>query len=240
MDKREEGFNQLVSKGRSLLRLGNPVDAHSEFERWDGAVSRWLDVNCSNSGISAKWSSLPGSNLVIGNSYYDYPEHWVQYRSAVKERLGWLSKLAPSTFVDSGKADIQAENSFWELIHPEIVRVAESRFKSRHYADSAEAAFKEVNLIIKKFVKDKIGKEIDGAGLMTEAFSVSNPLIELADLTEATGKDIQKGYMQIFAGSMTGIRNPKAHDNINIDEKRAIHFLFLASLLMYKFDERLN
>ena len=45
------------------------------------------------------------------------------------------------------------------------------------------------------------------------------------------------GYMEIFAGTITGIRNPKAHDNIVIDEKRAIHLLYLASLLMYKLDE---
>jgi hypothetical protein len=44
--------------------------------------------------------------------------------------------------------------------------------------------------------------------------------------------------MQIFAGAMTGIRNPKAHANIIIDSNRAIHFLFLASLLMYVIDEK--
>jgi hypothetical protein len=48
---------------------------------------------------------------------------------------------------------------------------------------------------------------------------------------------MQQGYMQIFAGSMTGIRNPKAHENISIDSVRAVHFLFLASLLMAKLDE---
>ena len=36
---------------------------------------------------------------------------------------------------------------------------------------------------------------------------------------------------------MTGIRNPKAHSNITIDPLRAIHFLYLASLLMYRIDE---
>ncbi|MBA7577516.1 hypothetical protein ES708_19369 [subsurface metagenome] len=44
--------------------------------------------------------------------------------------------------------------------------------------------------------------------------------------------------MQIFSGAMTGIRNPKAHENITIDSQRAIHFLFLASLLMFKIDEK--
>lgn len=46
--------------------------------------------------------------------------------------------------------------------------------------------------------------------------------------------------MQIFSGAMTGIRNPKTHKNIKIDKKRAIHFLFLASLLMYKTDEQIK
>ncbi len=43
--------------------------------------------------------------------------------------------------------------------------------------------------------------------------------------------------MYIFAGAMTGIRNPKAHDNLTISIERATHFIFLASLLMYKLDE---
>ena len=42
--------------------------------------------------------------------------------------------------------------------------------------------------------------------------------------------------MEIFAGAMTGIRNPKAHMNIEIGRERAIHFLFLASLLMDTYD----
>jgi len=45
--------------------------------------------------------------------------------------------------------------------------------------------------------------------------------------------------MQLFAGSMTGIRNPKAHGNVTIDVVRAKHFLYLASLLTYRFEERL-
>lgn len=42
--------------------------------------------------------------------------------------------------------------------------------------------------------------------------------------------------MQIFAGAMTGIRNPKAHENIIITMDQAIHHIFLASLLMQQID----
>jgi hypothetical protein len=34
--------------------------------------------------------------------------------------------------------------------------------------------------------------------------------------------------MEIFAGAMTGIRNPKAHGVVMIGPERAIHFILLA------------
>ena len=121
-------------------------------------------------------------------------------------------------------------NAFWDLIHPKIVKVSKSRFETNHFADSVEAALKEVNNIVKIIVKQRTGKEYDGVDLMYRAFSLQNPIIVLEDLSTETGKAIQIGYMQIFSGYMTGIRNPKAHQNIIIDSQRAIHFLFLASL----------
>ena len=126
----------------------------------------------------------------------------------------------------------------WQLIHPEITEVARSRFESGHYADSVEAAFKKINAIVKEIVKLDTGEELDGAALMNRAFSLRQPIICIGDLSTESGRNIQKGYMQIFAGSMTGIRNPKAHDNLEVDRLRAIHFLCLASLLMSKLDER--
>lgn len=125
----------------------------------------------------------------------------------------------------------------WSTIHPLVVKVAKSRFESGHYSDSVEAALKEVNNKIKEIVREKKGIELDGSSLMQRAFSLDNPILELSDLSNESGKNIQKGYLQIFSGAMTGIRNPKAHENIVIDSKRAIHLLFLASLLMSKIDE---
>lgn len=91
--------------------------------------------------------------------------------------------------------------------------------------------------MVKDIVKQKTNEEYDGARLMNKAFTPNNPIVVLGDLSTQTGKDLQIGYMQIFSGAMTGVRNPKAHDNIVIDRKRAIHFLFLASLLMSKIDD---
>lgn len=127
---------------------------------------------------------------------------------------------------------------FWNLINPAITRVSKSRFDSGHYADSVEAALKEINKVIKEIVKTDTGEELDGAQLMYKAFSPNQPVIRIGDLSSETGRNIQQGYMQIFAGAMIGIRNPKAHENIVINSNRAIHLLTLASLLISKLDEK--
>lgn len=127
----------------------------------------------------------------------------------------------------------------WSLLHAKVITSAKARVKAGHYADAVEAAFKELNTVVKGMVRKKTGQELDGASLMAKAFSPNPPvLIALDDLSTDSGNSIQQGYMQIFAGAMTGIRNPKAHGNLTIPKERAIHLLFLASLLFHKLDER--
>lgn len=129
--------------------------------------------------------------------------------------------------------------SVWDLIHPFVRRVAQGRFRNGYSADAALAAMREVNTRVKQIVKGKLGGELDGADLMHQAFSPKKPIIVLDDLSTESGRNIQQGYMEIFAGAMMGIRNPKAHANITISLERGLHFLVLASLLMHKLDESL-
>ena len=125
----------------------------------------------------------------------------------------------------------------WASIHPIIAKVAKSRFEAQHYADSVEAAFKELNDIIKKSYKKDTGTEEDGDSLMRKAFSVKNPVYHLADNSTDSGKNIQQGYMDIFAGAMKGIRNPKAHANINVNPDEAWEMIVLASHLARMWDK---
>lgn len=133
--------------------------------------------------------------------------------------------------------DLGEDLPYWSLIHPDIAVVSKKRFDDGHFADAVEAAFKEINTKVKKIVKQETGKELDGVSLMQHAFSLSNPIIKLDDLRTETGKNVQKGYMQIFSGAMTGIRNPKTHENQEISKIDAIHRIVLASLLMSKIYE---
>jgi len=125
----------------------------------------------------------------------------------------------------------------WTLLHPAITQIARKRLIDGHHADAVEASLKEVNQRLKVFVHAQSGEELDGADLMYRAFAPKKPIVVLGDLATESGRSIQQGYMQLFAGAMIGIRNPKAHANLIIGEVRALHFLVLASLLMTKLDE---
>ena len=145
-------------------------------------------------------------------------------------------RLLASTDVEQPESPIQW---FWEFVHQRIGALARPRFDAGFFGDAVEASFKEVNDAVKQIVRDTDGRELDGASLMTTAFSPQNPIVRLTALVTETDRNIQQGYMQIMAGSMTGIRNPKAHGNLNPDGTKALHLIALASLLMHKIDERM-
>lgn len=127
--------------------------------------------------------------------------------------------------------------SYWDLIHSKVQELAKSRMASGHYADAVEACFKELNNRVKAKHKLATGKELDGVALMRQAFKLDAPTIILTPLVDDSAKSTQHGYLDLFAGSMAAIRNPKAHDNVSITEERAVHFFYLASLLLFHLEE---
>jgi uncharacterized protein (TIGR02391 family) len=175
-----------------------------------------------------------------GERSYD---HYAEKRDAesIQRRIAVLKTLVEQIDVEIGFEEPPSpspQTLFWDDIHPSIIRVAKARYEAGHFADCVEAALKQIKAVVKEHLKRRTGEDLDGARLMLKAFSPNNPLVVLDDLSTQSGQDTQQGYMQIYAGVMTGIRNPKAHANITIDDRRARHFLYLASLLAYRFDER--
>lgn len=131
----------------------------------------------------------------------------------------------------------------WDLIHPKIVEVSQNLFEDGHYANAAEDAFIEINDRIKKlFMKlnPTATKVPDGQAVMNTVFSDNGPLLEFCDRSTETGNNIQKGYMQMLAGAISALRNPKAHANITITKDDAMRRLMFASMLMYKIDEAVS
>lgn len=134
----------------------------------------------------------------------------------------------------------QSQNSIWDLLHPDIIKVSKKLFEDGHYANAAGDAFIEINDRVKRLfqiVKPNEANIPDGQAAMNTVFSDNNPLVEFCDRSTDTGRNIQKGYMQMLTGAMSALRNPKAHANITITADDAMRRLLYASMLMYKIDE---
>ena len=248
-DKLKEGITKLRRRIEELEEF----DISTIEERWDPKTKALTTK------INATLAEVFGYDTIEFQQYYmdtldtlpiivgkENPLGIVQegYRKGIRSavvKMESIKEILEEKLEDTGGVieETVLPNRFWQDIHPKITSVAKGRFESAHYADAVLSAFREVNSSVKNIVRRKTGNELDGASLMRTAFSPKNPIIVLDDLSTKSGKNIQQGYMEIFSGAMIGIRNPKAHENMQIKEIPARHRIYLASLLMTKIDERI-
>ena len=83
-------------------------------------------------------------------------------------------------------------------------------------------------------VRQKSGyADKDGADLMRAVFSPKNPILRLNKLETRSDRNEQQGYMEIFAGTMIGIRNPRVHEyDLEDSPVEALERLVMANHLM--------
>lgn len=136
---------------------------------------------------------------------------------------------------------LNRESEMWSYIHPLIQKSSKSLYQSGHYANAAEDAFIEINDRAKSIFKKLVPTATiipDGVDLMHKLFKDKPPLCPVCDLSTESGENVQKGFHFMAAGAMSALRNPKAHSNDEvIDKKESMRRLMFASLLMYKLDE---
>lgn len=128
----------------------------------------------------------------------------------------------------------------WTYIHPLIQNSSKQLYIDGHYANAAEDSFIEINDRVKKlFVILKPNDPVpDGESAMTTVFSANSPLVEFCNRNSVSGQNKQKGYMQMLAGAMSALRNPKAHSNSEtLSAEESFRRLATASMLMYAIDD---
>lgn len=118
-------------------------------------------------------------------------------------------------------------------LHPEIARAASGLYQSGHYSNAVEDAVKALNVLVRL----RSGLEIDGVSLMQKAFSPNSPVLKFNDLSDQSDRDEQLGFMNLFSGAVSGLRNPRAHSFVRDDPERALEFIAFVSLLAKLLDQ---
>lgn len=123
------------------------------------------------------------------------------------------NEIQQSGFIDKTADEAGGSDElFYEFVQDADLRTkTEKLFKDGHYARAVEEAYKFVDNLVKKRVGDLCDAS-SGVGLMRTTFSPNSPILALNDGLTAADSDEQRGYMDILAGCMMGIRNPRAHD----------------------------
>ena len=124
------------------------------------------------------------------------------------------------------------------MLYDEVVtnktlrKTTEKLFKDGHHARSVEEAYKVLDNLVKKKA-ELLQNDLTGSSLMQTVFSPKKPILKLNEGISTSEQNEQSGYMQILAGCMTGIRNPRAHESDWEDtEQHALQLLALANHLV--------
>jgi uncharacterized protein (TIGR02391 family) len=119
-------------------------------------------------------------------------------------------------------------------IHDLLPNSVRNLFDDGHYSHATFEAFKYID----KEVSRISSKNDSGYKLMMAAFNEQNPLIKLNDLTTTSEVDEQLGFKFLFAGGMSGIRNPRGHEyGVRDDVETCLSHLSFGSMLLRRLEE---
>lgn len=119
-------------------------------------------------------------------------------------------------------------------IHPNISIVALKLFDDGHYSQATFEAFKFLDNEVKRI--SRVNES--GVKLMMAVFNEKSPQIKLNDLKSTSDEDEQSGFRFIFAGAMSGIRNPRGHEIRSDTIDLCLDHLSLASVLLRTLEGR--
>jgi uncharacterized protein (TIGR02391 family) len=207
-DPRIDGLEAAIADAlNSIFGEGTP-----EYKLYRSA--RDLDTARHNYAYEVPWPE-------IAEGFYRGKERAIQLlsraRDSLREKSGQDANLDERAIRAYGNLDL----------HPEISRAASKLYSDGHYANAVEASVKALNGLVRL----RSGIESDGSSLMERAFNPTNPILKFNALTDQSDRDEQRGFMMMFSGAVSGLRNPRAHKFINDDPERALEFIAFVSLL---------
>ena len=99
-------------------------------------------------------------------------------------------------------------------VHTSLPGEVRRLFDNAHYAQATFEACKYLNSEVRRLASSPKS----GEALMMEVLNETKPVLRLTKLSSTSEIDEQRGYRFLFAGTMTGIRNPRGHEHSMIDD----------------------
>jgi uncharacterized protein (TIGR02391 family) len=156
----------------------------------------------------------------------------VDYDDIVKQDLPEV--LVAARAIARAKSKETQPLGFEQLLHPLIERTSLRQFREGHL----RSAVLDGVTALYDLIRQRTGLQLDGKDLAGQAFGIEKGRLIFSELGTETGRNDQKGFMQIFEGIYTGVRNVKAHTlNHDLNEQKAAQYLVMLSLLARRIDE---
>ncbi|MGM0769643.1 MAG: TIGR02391 family protein, partial [Pseudomonadota bacterium] len=217
-------YEELLALKRERTE-GQPFSTFLEFEEWSDAVRPLLSFH--------EPSEREFSQIVMRAGVTYRMDNIVDSCTNMNMAIGLVNQaIKRAEIVEKESALPQV--GFEDLLHPLIIQSSLDLYIRGHLRESVLNSITAVF----DYIREKTGVEDDGDRLIGKVMSLSNPIMILSELDTESGKNDQKGFMQIFQGAYQGIRNPKAHTlNHDLNEMKAAQYLILSSLLARRVDE---
>lgn len=189
---------------------------------YDALIQLWkgVDPEMKNTG---RLSDL-GRHIGFGMSN--------DYQDVLQNDISSVLKTAEALARDGSK-DAGAVG-FEDLLHPAIIASSLGQYRNGHLRDAV------LNGVIAVFdmIRGRTGLNLDGKDLVGQAFGLDKGKLVFSEIETETGRNDQKGFLQIYEGIYTGVRNVKAHSlNHDLNEQKAAQYLVTLSLLARRVEE---
>lgn len=188
----------------------------------------------------ASYTELRVMSLQIGGTPISEIQSWVRSKlNAAITMLETIKAIFTEALEDAGISGttVKAIKAYEGLeLHPVIAQATSSLFRSGHPANAIEDAVKALN----NLVRQKSELELDGIPLMQKTFNKNNPILRFNPLADDSDRNEQQGFMEWFTGTVTGLRNPRAHKIIKDDPEMALEYIAFISLLAKLVDKSIK
>lgn len=123
---------------------------------------------------------------------------------------------------------------FENLLHPLILEKCVPLYRDGHLRESVLNAV----IAVYDLIRQRTQSNLDGSALAGQAFGLDNGKLIFSEIDTDTGQNDQRGFLQIFQGVYTGVRNVKSHSlTHDLNPQKAAQYLVMLSLLARRVDE---